>query len=719
LNCLREVINFNTIHKEQFQMLIDQMDFTQPSDIADVSVLLTSVDPAKLQDVLATASIEERLMKTVTLLRQELETLRMQSKISKNLDERVSSAQKKYYLSEQLKLIKKELGLEHDEKDAIMEKFNDRLKDKKVPEAAMKVIQEEMSKLSTLEVSSSEFNVCRNYLDWLTILPWGMEKEENFDLKHAQKVLDEDHYGLVKLKERILEFIAVGKLKGTVQGKIICFVGPPGVGKTSIGKSIARALKREYFRFSVGGMSDVSEIKGHRRTYIGAMPGKLIQCLKQAKSSNPVILIDEIDKLGKGHGDPSSALLEVLDPEQNDSFLDHYLDVPFDLSKVLFICTANVLDTIPRPLLDRMEVLRISGYILQEKMNIAKKYLVPKIKEDCGINGEVTVTDGLLEGLIRDYCRESGVRNLQKHIERIFRKAAYKLVTDIESKGKKIAKPSDKKSTKRKPVTKPIIALDETALEEYVGKPNFSSDRYYFTTPNGVAMGLAWTSMGGSTLYIETTVEAGEKSPGLKVTGKIGDVMKESSSIAYTYAKNHYDKVKNYGNKWIKKEQDEQAVAEGEGKKDEEKKDFFGKHAIHMHIPEGATPKDGPSAGITMVTALLSLAYGRPVRHGLAMTGEITLTGKVLEIGGVKEKTIAARRSGVTDIILPIECMKEWEELDKEIKEGLKVHFVDYYDDVHKIAFEYDDEEQKAVIEAEKEQIKRDSPKLAAFYKLL
>jgi Lon-like ATP-dependent protease len=329
------------------------------------------------------------------------------------LEERVSSAQKKYYLNEQLKLIKKELGLEHDEKDSIMEKFNERLKEKKVPEPVQKVIQEELSKLSTLEVSSSEFNVCRNYLDWLTVLPWGMEKEENFDLKHAQTVLDEDHYGLVNLKERILEFIAVGKMKGTVQGKIICFVGPPGVGKTSIGKSIARALKREYFRFSVGGMSDVSEIKGHRRTYIGAMPGKLIQVMKLAKSSNPVIMIDEIDKLGKGHGDPSSALLEVLDPEQNDSFLDHYLDVPFDLSKVLFVCTANVLDTIPRPLLDRMEVMRISGYILQEKMNISKKYLIPKIKGDCGVDGKVDITDKMLEGLIRDYCRESGVRNLQ------------------------------------------------------------------------------------------------------------------------------------------------------------------------------------------------------------------------------------------------------------------------------------------------------------------
>ncbi len=707
--------------------MLEHHDINEPDDLADICALLSSPSPAKLQDILATVSTEERLVKTVTLMKQELETLRMQSKISKNLEERVSTAQRKYYLNEQLKLIKKELGLEHDEKDAIMEKFNARIKDKNVPEAAQKVIQEELMKLSTLEPSSSEFNVCRNYLDWLTVLPWGVEQEENFDLKHAQTVLDEDHFGLQKLKERILEFIAVGKMKGTVQGKIICFVGPPGVGKTSIGKSIARALKREYFRFSVGGMSDVSEIKGHRRTYIGAMPGKLIQVMKLAKSSNPVIMIDEIDKLGKGHGDPSSALLEVLDPEQNDSFLDHYLDVPFDLSKVLFVCTANVLDTIPRPLLDRMEVLRISGYILQEKMSIAKKYLIPKLTEDCGVNhGEVEVTDKLLEGLIRDYCRESGVRNLQKHIEKILRKATYKIVLDQEAKevGKKkkeVKKDTKKveKEKKKKQLAKPLVVLDEGNLEELVGKPNFSSDRYYFRTPVGVVMGLAWTSMGGSTLYIETTVEVGnEKSTSLKVTGKIGEVMKESSSIAYTYAKSHYDKVKNFDNRWSKKKETEQAIAEGEKEEPVQKSDFFGKNSIHMHIPEGATPKDGPSAGITMVTALLSLAYDRPVKHGLAMTGEITLTGKVLEIGGVKEKTIAARRSGVTEIIMPSECKKEWEELDKEIKEGLIVHFADYYDDVHKIAFEYDDDANKLAMDKEKEEIKTNSPKLAEFFKL-
>lgn len=687
IQSLKELASLNPLHKDQLRMFIEQLDMRDPSDLSDVAALLTTVDADKLQDVLATPKVEDRLRKSLYLLKSELETMKIQGKIQKNLDEKVNATQRKYYLTEQLKLIKKELGLETDEKEAIITKFKDRLAERHPNETAMKAINEELNKLSVLETSSSEFHVVRNYLDWLTILPWGIYNKENFDLKHAQKVLDEDHFGLKKLKDRILEFIAVGKLKGTVQGKILCFVGPPGVGKTSIGKSVARALQRDFYRFSVGGMDDVAEIKGHRRTYIGAMPGKLIQVMKLSKSANPVIMIDEIDKLGKRHGDPASALLEVLDPEQNDAFVDHYLDVPFDLSKVLFICTANVLETIPQPLLDRMEVLRLSGYILEEKMHIAEKYLIPKILQDCGLNSkQVQLTEKMLHTLIQNYCREAGVRNLQKHIERIFRKVALEIQTHRVKK----------------------IVVSEKELEHYVGKPPFSTDRYYVSTPPGVVMGLAWTSMGGSTLYIETSVEPGKSEGALKTTGQMGDVMKESTSIAYTYAKQFYYKLRpeEYHNPVEEAEESDSKKNESSNNKEKKekpkKKSFFEVSSIHMHVPEGSTPKDGPSAGITMVTALLSLALNKPVKHNLSMTGEITLTGKVLAIGGVKEKIIAARRSGVKEVILPLANKKDWLELDKEIREGITIHFANYYDDVYKVAFEYDEKANQEEIEKDK-----------------
>lgn len=692
ISTLKELAALNPFHKDQLSLFIDQLDFSDPADLADVAALLTTPDASKLQEVLETKNIEQRIRKSLLLLKKELETIKIQAKIQKNLEEKINATQRKFYLNEQLKLIKKELGLEHDEKETLIQRYTERLKDKEVPEAAEKVIQEEMNKLQTLEPSSSEYNVCRNYLDWLTILPWGVYTKESFNIKKAKKILDEDHYGLKQLKERILEFVAVGSLKGTVQGKIICFVGPPGTGKTSIGKSIARSLGREFYRFSVGGMSDVAEIKGHRRTYVGAMPGKLMQVMKLAKSSNPVIMIDEIDKLGRGHaGDPASALLEVLDPEQNSNFLDHYLDVPYDLSKVLFICTANTLDTIPRPLLDRMEVLRLSGYILEEKLNIVKKYLLPKISEDTGVKmNRVRIPDRALEKMIREYCREAGVRNLQHQVEKLFRKVAFKIASG--QKGK--------------------ITIDEEDIEEYLGKPKYTSDRFYMTTPVGVTMGLAWTEMGGSTLYIETQVVSrsarrpqtsvpvgAEKQPvivedrsndnnndngdsrqqgSLIRTGKMGDVMQESSTIAYSYAKSFMYNL-------------------------DPSNDFFDKTAIHMHIPEGATPKDGPSAGVTMVTSLLSLALNKPVKHNLAMTGELTLTGRVLEIGGVKEKVIAAKRSGVTDVVMPKENKKDWVELEPEIREGITAHFVSEYSELYKIAFEYDEQENAKNIEADRE----------------
>lgn len=508
-----------------------------------------------------------------------------------------------------------------------------------------------------LEPAGSEFNLTRNYLDWLTVLPWGKFSSDSYNLTRASEILEEDHYGLKEVKDRILEFIAVAQLKGSVSGKILCLVGPPGVGKTSIGKSIARALERQYYRFSVGGLSDVAEIKGHRRTYVGAMPGKVVQALKKVQTQNPMILIDEIDKLGRGHqGDPASALLELLDPEQNNSFLDHYLDVPTDLSKVLFVCTANTVDTIPAPLLDRMEVISLSGYVAQEKLEIAKRYLIPTASEAAGVTPEqVAVTDEAIETLNRQYCRESGVRNLKKHVEKLYRKAAFKLVQEQKN---------SEESDKSVPVDKLVIGPAQ--LKDYVGSPVFTSEKLYEgkLLPPGVVTGLAWTSMGGSILYMETILEkiAGSSTDkgSLIRTGQLGKVMEESSTIAYSYAKAFMTKYY-------------------------PESPFFQQAAIHLHVPEGATPKDGPSAGSTMTTALLSLALSRPIPSSLAMTGELSLTGKVLRIGGVKEKMIAARRSGIKTVILPASNRADWDDLPEYIREGLTVHFVEEFPEIAKI----------------------------------
>ncbi|CAN1219534.1 Lon protease homolog 1, mitochondrial, partial [Linum perenne] len=573
-----------------------------------------------------------------------------QESIAKAIEEKISGEQRRYLLNEQLKAIKKVFVLSSFSPWLHLAKFRERIegKEEKIPANVLQVIQEELTKLQLLEASSSEFNVTRNYLDWLTVLPWGNYSDENFDVLRAQKILDEDHYGLSDVKERILEFIAVGKLRGTAQGKIICLSGPPGVGKTSIGKSIARALDRKFYRFSVGGLSDVAEIKGHRRTYIGAMPGKMVQCLKNVGTANPLVLIDEIDKLGRGHsGDPASAMLELLDPEQNANFLDHYLDVPIDLSKVLFVCTANVIDMIPTPLLDRMEVISIAGYITDEKMHIARDYLEKSTRETCGIKPEqVELTDAALLALIENYCREAGVRNLQKQIEKIYRKVPNILLYRRFEK----------------------ILVDKPNLTDFVGKPVFHAERIYAQTPAGVVMGLAWTAMGGSTLYIETTqIEQGEGKGALQLTGQLGDVMKESAQIAHTYARAAL----------LEKDPDNQ---------------FFANTKLHLHVPAGATPKDGPSAGCTMITAMLSIALNKPVRKNLAMTGEVTLTGKVLPIGGVKEKTIAARRSDVKTIIFPSANRRDFDELSPQVKEGLDVHFVDNYSEIYDLAFERDDQ---------------------------
>jgi len=655
---IKDLLRTNPLHKETLQYFAQNFnDFQDPARLADLAASMTSADDDKLQEILETLSVPERLDASLVLLKKEVEIGKIQADIGKKVEEKISADQRKYFLNEQLKSIKKELGLEKDDKSAMIEKFTKKFASKRefAPEEAVKVVDEEIQKLSGLEPSSSEFNVTRNYLEWLTSLPWGVVSEEKLDIAHAKDILDGDHYGLKDVKERILEFIAVGKLRGTTQGKIITLVGPPGVGKTSIGQSIAKALDRKFFRFSVGGMSDVAEIKGHRRTYVGAMPGKLVQCLKSTGVSNPVVLIDEIDKIGRGFsGDPSSALLELLDPEQNGTFLDHYLDVPVDLSKVLFLCTANILDTIPGPLLDRMEVVRLSGYIADEKKEIARKYLEKEAKSKTGVKDEqATVTDQALSTLIEEYCREAGVRNLQKHLEKIYRKVAYKIAVDDEAT-------TDEKMQE----SKKSYEINETDLVDYVGQAPFQSERFYEHTPPGVVTGLAWTAMGGSTLYVECAkIESSPGKGNLKVTGSLGDVMRESSQIAFTHARTLLEKK-------------------------EPENTFFADAIIHLHVPHGGTPKDGPSAGCTMITAMLSLALEKPIKANLAMTGEVTLTGRVLPIGGVKEKTMAARRSGIKELVFPKGNQKDYEELAEEIKEGLIVHFVESYDEIYDVAFE-------------------------------
>ncbi|XDB52419.1 hypothetical protein AB1E18_005959 [Capra hircus] len=651
---IRDIIALNPLYRESVLQMMQagHRVVDNPIYLSDMGAALTGAESHELQEVLEETNIPKRLYKALSLLKKEFELSKLQQRLGREVEEKIKQTHRKYLLQEQLKIIKKELGLEKDDKDAIEEKFRERLKELVVPKHVMDVVDEELSKLGLLDNHSSEFNVTRNYLDWLTSIPWGKHSNENLDLARAQAVLEEDHYGMEDVKKRILEFIAVSQLRGSTQGKILCFYGPPGVGKTSIARSIARALNREYFRFSVGGMTDVAEIKGHRRTYVGAMPGKIIQCLKKTKTENPLVLIDEVDKIGRGYqGDPSSALLELLDPEQNANFLDHYLDVPVDLSKVLFICTANITETIPEPLRDRMEMINVSGYVAQEKLAIAERYLVPQARALCGLDeSKAKLSSDVLTLLIKQYCRESGVRNLQKQVEKVLRKSAYKIVSGEAE----------------------FVEVTPENLQDFVGKPVFTVERMYDVTPPGVVMGLAWTAMGGSTLFVETSLrrprdrdsdsDNGDKDGSLEVTGQLGEVMKESARIAYTFAR-AFLMQHDASNK------------------------FLVTSHIHLHVPEGATPKDGPSAGCTIVTALLSLALDRPVRQNLAMTGEVSLTGKVLPVGGIKEKTIAAKRAGVTCIVLPAENKKDFYDLAAFITEGLEVHFVEHYREIFDIAF--------------------------------
>lgn len=637
---IKELLPLNPLYSEELKQYLANFSPSQPSLLADFSAALTTASGEQLQEILDTLPLRSRIEKVLVLLRKEREVAELQGQITSQVNEKVSDQQREFFLREQLKIIQKELGISKDDRTTDVEMFEERIKALDLPEAVDTRLEEEMRKLGVLETGSPEYGVTRNYLDWATSVPWGVLSKDNFDLKHGRKVLDEHHEGLEDVKDRILEFLGVGAFKGEISGSILLLVGPPGVGKTSIGRSVADALGREFYRFSLGGMRDEAEIKGHRRTYVGAMPGKFVQALKEVKVSNPVIMLDEIDKIGASfQGDPASALLEVLDPEQNSEFLDHYLDLRIDLSKVLFICTANQLDTIPGPLLDRMETLRLSGYVAEEKLSIARKHLWPKQIARHGLtDDQLKINDAGLKYVIDSYCREAGVRTLEKQLARIMRKSIMQLLE------------SDKDEKLR---------VGKKDIDDLLGKPPFQPEKPLRGL--GVATGLAWTAMGGATLAIESS-QIHTLNRGFKLTGQLGDVMKESAEIAYSYVIGH---LKDYGCDL----------------------DFFDMSMVHLHVPEGATPKDGPSAGVTMATALVSLARKERIKRPLAMTGELTLTGQVFPVGGIREKVIAARRSKIMELILPHGNRRDFEELPDFLSEGMTVHFARTYREVFEYVF--------------------------------
>ena len=639
IQAIKELIPLNPLYSEELKNYLNRFSPKDPSPLSDFAAAITTAPGQELQEVLETLPVQRRMEKVLVLIRREQEVARLQSEINAEVNRKISTHQREFFLKEQLKVIQKELGISKDDRTAEIEKFEARLKELEVPKEARAKIDDELNKLSILETGSPEYAICRNYLDWATSVPWGRFSEDNLNLKHARKVLNADHDGLADVKDRIIEFLAVGAYKQEVSGSIMLLTGPPGVGKTSIGKSVAKALGRKFYRFSLGGMRDEAEIKGHRRTYVGALPGKLVQALKEVDVANPVIMLDEIDKIGASfRGDPASALLEVLDPEQNSEFLDHYLDMRIDLSKVLFISTANQLDTIPGPLLDRMDVIRLSGYITEEKLAIAKNHLWPKQLGKAGLKkSQLKMSDATFKKIIEGYAREAGVRHLEKLLQKVIRKVVVKL---LEGKQKSITV-----STKN--------------LEDYLGAPYFRPEKIMDGV--GIITGLAWTAMGGATLPIEAGLIHQQRA-GFKMTGKLGDVMKESAEISHSFVASN---AKRYGIK----------------------EDFFKNAFIHLHVPEGATPKDGPSAGITMTSALISLARGIKPARKLAMTGELTLTGRVLAVGGIREKVIAARRQGILELILPAENHRDFDELPNYIKAGVKAHFASRYDDVFKLIF--------------------------------
>ncbi|MBF0382689.1 MAG: endopeptidase La [Magnetococcales bacterium] len=641
ISTLKEILKYDSLYQEQVKMFLSRHNFGEPDRLADFVASMTSSKREELQEVLETLDIRTRLEKVLSLLKKELEMVKLQDKISRQVEESISDNQRQFFLREQLREIQKELGITKDDRTADVDQYRDRLKKLTLTEEVEKKINDELDKLSVLETGSSEYGVTRNYVDWLTSLPWGIFSTDKLELKRARNILNRDHDGLEDVKERILEFLAVGTLKGEIGGSIILLVGPPGVGKTSIGRSVARAVKREFFRFSVGGMRDEAEIKGHRRTYVGAMPGKILQALRLKKVANPIIMLDEVDKIGASYqGDPASALLEVLDPEQNIEFLDHYMDVRFDLSKILFICTANQTDTIPRPLLDRMEVIRLSGYITEEKLKIARNHLIKKQLDKNGLDAShLRFSKESLRTIVEGYAREAGVRRLEQKIGSIARKAAVKILEgEAETP----------------------IRVGQDQVVDFLGKPDHRNEKPFKGI--GIVTGLAWTSLGGVTMDIEV-VNVGGGKPGFTLTGQLGEVMKESAQIAFNHVKSH---IKKLGG---------------------EQKRLFDE-LIHIHVPEGATPKDGPSAGIAIATALLSMSKNIVVPRQIAMTGEITLTGQVLAIGGVREKVIAARRVGIRELFLPEANRKDYEEVPDYIRDGFTVHFVKKFSQVAKLVFD-------------------------------
>src|SRR5438874_3696751 len=622
------------------ELQIAAANVEDPSALCNLVASTLRLKTEEKQTLLELLDVESRLREISTILSRELEVFELGSKIQSQVQEEMEKGQREFFLRQQLKAIQDELG-EGDAEQAEINELRVRFAALELPEDAQKSVDRELSRLEKIPSAAAEHGVIRTYLDWLVSLPWNKTTDDNLDLPHARTVLDEDHYDLEKVKDRILEHLAVSKLKNDLSGPILCFVGPPGVGKTSLGQSIARALGRKFARLSVGGVRDEAEIRGHRRTYIGAMPGTIIRSLRDAESKNPVLLIDEIDKMGADfRGDPASAMLEVLDPEQNKNFRDHYLDLPFDLSKTLFICTANQLETIPGPLLDRMDVIQLSGYTEDEKLGIAKRYLVPKQLDAHGLRPrQLTFKEAVLRLVIREYTREAGVRSLERQIAALCRKAATLIATG---------------EAKR-------ISLDEAKVREGLGPRRFSGEVRKRTSDAGVATGLAVTAVGGDVLFIEATAYPGKGK--LTVTGQLGDVMQESATAAHSWVRSH-------------------AVQLGLDPT------WFADHDVHLHIPAGAIPKDGPSAGITMATAIVSLVRGVPVSDEVAMTGEITLTGQVLPIGGVREKTLAAQRAGLKRVVIPRENEPDLDELPKETRTELDFVLADTLDDVLAAAFD-------------------------------
>ena len=634
----KTILDLSPNMPDDLQMMNQNID--HPGLMADMVASTLNIKREEKQELLATLDIKQRLEKVMVLLERQRDILELGSKIHTQIKGKIDKSQRDYWLREQIKAIQSELG-EKDDSQTELDDLKEQLDAKHLPEAAMKAAKKEVDRLARMNPASAEFTVARTYVDWFLDLPWSEETPDRTDILDAQALLEKDHYGLEKVKKRIIEYLSVLKLKPDMKGPILCFVGPPGTGKTSLGKSIASALGRNFIRASLGGVRDEAEIRGHRRTYVGALPGRIIQGMKKAGSINPVFILDEVDKLGGDfRGDPSAALLEVLDPEQNHSFSDHYLEVEYDLSKVMFIATANVLDTIPGPLRDRMEIISLSGYTNEEKLFIAKKFLVPRQREAHGLTAKhITFRDGAIKHIIGDYTREAGVRSLEREIAHVCRAVATR-----------VAKGEQEKSN---------IKVDD--ITEILGPAKFENEVRARTAQAGIATGLAWTQSGGDILFIEATAMPGKG--GLILTGQLGDVMKESAQAALSYIRS---KSKKFGL------QD----------------DYFSEHDLHVHVPAGAIPKDGPSAGVTMTTALVSLVTGRRIRPDTAMTGEITLRGLVLPVGGIREKVLAAKRAGIKQVILPKRNERDFSEIPEHLRKGMEVHPVAHFDEVLDLAFQ-------------------------------